>query len=533
VSCRPLLLAAVAGAAAAPCAFGVTTCQTAALAAPEPADQDWFGLEVVVDGDHLLVGAPGADGLSGAIHAFRRGPAGWAPIQQITLEDAQFLDQYGRALALDGERLLVGVPSTDLPGPLVNAGSVQSFVFDGTAWVQDDLLVGNDTTQGDLFGSRVALDGDVALVGAPGDDVNGSLSGSVYVFERLGAGWTQTARLDPSDGGSDDLFGGGALCLDGDVAVIGAPWDDAAGASSGAVYVFTRLGSWTRTDKLVAPGIEANDEYGTAAALDGDTLLVGARRDDTIDLFAGAVHVYTRSGTSWTLGTTLLASDGEFVDGFGATVALAGDRALVGAPAADGAGPDTGAVYVLDRGPSGWSESGRLVPAAGTTFDAFAEALAFDGTRALAGAPAPLPPSFGPSPGVSGSAHVFLAPADDAWTDLGGALSGLTTPVASGSGLTCPGETLAVSLEDAAAPVASAHLVVGTFALEAPFAGGTMVPAPQLVALALPLVGGGVTVTSDWPDVAAGADVPVLVQFWMEDASGPAGWTASNALRAP
>ena len=124
--------------------------------------------------------------------------------------------------------------------------------------------------------TSVAMDGDTALIGAYGDDDNGSASGSAYVFTRSEGVWTDQAKLTASDAASHDYFGY-SVAVDGDTALIGAHANDDSGLNSGAVYVFTRnAGVWTEQAKLTASDGALEDYFGTAVALDGDTALIGA-----------------------------------------------------------------------------------------------------------------------------------------------------------------------------------------------------------------------------------------------------------------
>ena len=114
------------------------------------------------------------------------------------------------------------------------------FTRSGATWTQQAKLTASDGAEDDWFGRSVAVDGDTAVTGAPGDDDNGSVSGSAYVFTRSGGIWTQQAKLTASDGAADDAFGF-SVAVDGDTAVIGAYEDDDNGTDSGSAYVFTKL----------------------------------------------------------------------------------------------------------------------------------------------------------------------------------------------------------------------------------------------------------------------------------------------------
>ena len=128
----------------------------------------------------------------------------------------------------------------------------------------------------DNFGDSVAIAGDTIVVGAPGDDDNGSDSGSAYVFTRTGTTWTEQAKLTASDGAADDYFGS-SVAIAGDTIVVGASGDDDEWQCSGSAYVFTRTGTtWTEQAKLTASDGAANDHFGGSVAIAGDTIVVGS-----------------------------------------------------------------------------------------------------------------------------------------------------------------------------------------------------------------------------------------------------------------
>ncbi len=268
------------------------------------------------------------------------------------------------------------------------------------------------TTEDDLFGWDVALDARTAIIGADGDDVFPNLSqGSVYVFARSGMTWELEARLYASDGEADDRFGW-SVALDGDTAVIGAAKADFfKGTDQGSAYVFVRTGSTWSEQAILTGGMGAStdDQFGGSVALDGDTLLVGSRNDANGSVIEqGSATVFVRAGTSWALQTVLRASDGAMGDRFGTSVALSGDTALVGAnERAEGAG----AAYVFVRAGTTWSEETRLLAPDATADDGFGLSVALGADTALVGAPFD---TVGPVV-AQGSAHVFVRSAG-AWS---------------------------------------------------------------------------------------------------------------------
>ena len=282
-----------------------------------------------------------------------------------------------------------------------------------TAWAQTPIenevakLLASDGAAYDEFGGSVAVDGDTAVIGAFLDDDNGSWSGSAYVFTRDSTGaWTEQAKLLPSDGAADDLFGR-SVAVDGDTVVIGAPRDDDNGWNSGSVYVFTRdsTGGWSEQAKLLPGDGAASDRFGWSVAVDGDTAVIGDHDDDDNGLNSGSAYVFTRDSTgAWTEQVKLLAGDGAEHDWFGWSVAVDGDTAVIGARQDDGNGVlSGGSAYVFTRDSTGaWTEQAKLLPSDGAADDLFGRSVAVDGDTAVIGAFRD--DDNGPD---SGSAYVF------------------------------------------------------------------------------------------------------------------------------
>src|SRR5262249_31747327 len=203
---------------------------------------------------------------------------------------------------------------------------VRVFIHGGV-WTLLQKIVASDASDGSRFGTAVALSGDTLVVGAPGP---GYETEAVYVFVRNGVVWQQQQKLVSPSG---ELFAqfGTAVAIDGDSLIVGAPGEDAGGqAAAGAAYVFVRTsGSWSLQQRLVpvpVPFLTA----GTAVAIAGDTALVGVPNDGP-----GSVHVFERAAGLWTQQGILSPSDGAANDQFGLSLAVSGDTSIVGAPHAD------------------------------------------------------------------------------------------------------------------------------------------------------------------------------------------------------
>jgi hypothetical protein len=365
------------------------------------------------------------------------------------------LDHFGDALALsaDGSTLAVGAPlesgsSTTVNGPDDNgaagAGAVYVFKRSDTGWQQEAYVKGSHTVAGTGFGASVALSahGDTLAVGAPGDDSGTtgidsdpstaparSNSGSVYVFQRSGATWSQQAYIKSFNSGGDDAFGSAvSLSGNGDLLAVGAPAEDGAGtgidpgdndgaADSGAVYVYARTGAaWQAIHYVKASNAEAGDRFGGSLVLSGDATVMavgailedgggrGVSLDETsntrpnsgavylFDVVPGALvqYVYLKSPNS---------DDGDF---FGDSLALSADgkTLAVGAYNEDSSSSgvnqdannndaaESGAVYVFRRSDGGWFDDGYLKASNTVAGQRFGHGLALspDGLRLAVGA---------------------------------------------------------------------------------------------------------------------------------------------------
>ena len=198
----------------------------------------------------------------------------------------------------------------------------------------------------------------------------------------------ELAKLIASDAATDDYFGHAAAVF-GDTAVVGAYFDDDAGPSSGSAYVFVRSGgAWPNQAKLVASDAAPGDEFGISVALFGDTAIVGARGDDNAaGNNAGSVYVFVRIGGVWTQQAKLTASDAAANEEFGVLVALSGDTAVVGAHLDDNTGgTDAGAAYVFVRSGTVWTEQVKLTASDAAASDFLGGSVAISGHTAVVGA---------------------------------------------------------------------------------------------------------------------------------------------------
>ena len=328
---------------------------------------------------------------AGSLSLYRKAGNGtWTLEQRITASDGRPGDELGRSSGIDGDWLAVGAPFAR-SGRADGSGAVYVYHRVNGSWGGEQKLAASDAAQGDQFGITLALAGDTLGVGAPNATGNaGSLSGVVYVFRRNGETWAEAQKLAAGGAAPFDNFGF-SLALDGSTLAVGAPFHDRGSSrgNAGTVYVFESDGTtWSQRSELTAADGAADDQFGSAVALSGGVLVVGARGDDVNGLRdAGSAYVYERRG-GWSPADHLPGQAAG--DYFGVSASLSGDRLLIGALLHNGSGPESGAAYLYtrQRTPDGtfrWQADGP--PLLGDTEeDRFGQAVAIDGNDFAVGA---------------------------------------------------------------------------------------------------------------------------------------------------
>jgi hypothetical protein len=270
---------------------------------------------------------------------------------------------------------------------------------------QQAYLQASNLTVGGNFGVSVAISGDTVVVGSNGERTgeNGqdaAFAGAAYVFVRNGTTWTQQAYLKAPKPKSLDSFGI-SVAISADTVVIGAFGEDSDDVpededNSGGAYVFVRNGSaWTQQAHLTATNPHILDNFGVSVAISGDTVVVGAYGQSSS---AGAAYVFVRSGISWNEQAFLQASNSDADDQFGSSVAISGDKIIVGAfgessnangvngSQSDNSAPLAGAAYVFVRNATGWSQQAYLKASNSDAGDSFGGSVALSGNTAVVGA---------------------------------------------------------------------------------------------------------------------------------------------------
>lgn len=381
---------------------------------------------------------------SGAVYVFVHDGATWKQEAYIKASNTDSNDLFGAAIALDGNTLVVGAPGEDSKTNMIggaqndemsqSSGAVYVFVRNAAgAWSQQAYIKASNNNAADVFGSAVAISGDTIAVGAPAEDseatgIGGDQgsnaktdSGAVYVYTRIITTWQQQAYVKASNTDNTDQFGA-SVALYGDTLAVGAtdedssttgvdPQSNESAVESGAAYVFTRSASvWSQQAFIKASNAATGDRFGSVVALGENRLVVGARTEDSwaagIDgnqndnsaPDSGAVYIFARKDTKWSQEAYVKASNPDANDVFGSTLAISGNMLVVGAFGEDssyvglGASQQSnsegsaGAVYLFSQSNDGWSQIGYLKALNSDTGDEFGKMVALSGSTLVCGA---------------------------------------------------------------------------------------------------------------------------------------------------
>jgi hypothetical protein len=352
-----------------------------------------FGNAVAMSGNTMVVGAR-YDGTTasqaGAAFVYVLSGGTWTQQAVLLANDGAVADKFGYSVAISENTIVVGAFNDD--SPLSNAGSAYVFVRSGTTWTFQQKLTAGDATADDQFGNSVAITGEVIAVGANHADLpSNSEAGAVYVYLRTGTVWAQTQRLSPS---LDVLLGdhfGDSLAVSGNKLVIGASGDDTPFTAAGAVYVFVDAGtaSYGLQQKLTISSGQNGDNFGFSVAIEGNTLIGGAIQWTPIvgQPAFGAAYVYEFNGSTWVSQGRLTASDGASVDRFGYSVAVSNNVVAVGAREDDTVvGGDAGSAYIFRRAGTIWTQRQKLTPSDPFNGDRFGVSVALSFGNLVVGA---------------------------------------------------------------------------------------------------------------------------------------------------
>ncbi len=332
---------------------------------PDPGTQVEFGLEVAISGDWAVVGACLEDLTSpfredaGAAYVYRRTASVWMFHSKLTASDAAAFDQFGVDVDIDGATIVVGARQHNHAASYwLNAGAAYVFEFDGVNnWSQSTELLNSDGTPSvGEFAATVGISGDTIVVGSQFDDALCADCGGTYVYVEPALGWSASPLL-------------------------------------------------FETAKLVSSFPSNGLQFGDEVAIDGETIIVGAWRDDTGGVLdSGAVYVFEKLASGWATGTTSSArivldapqSDSEFGVRLDVQEDSTADLVAITARSYSLIADHSGAAFAVDEPMGGWSGeitvSANLLSSQITAFDNYGLGISIDGNRIVVGSPQDDPP---------------------------------------------------------------------------------------------------------------------------------------------
>ena len=411
----PVLFAAAASVLSTAPAYADLGDQLAKLLRNDGAAGDQFGFSLATSGATAIVGARADDDngtFSGSAYLFDiSDPANPTQIAKLLPDDGAAVALFGFSVAISGVTAIVAAVGDDTNGE--NSGSAYLFdISDPANPTQIAKLLPDQGAAFDFFGFSVAIGGATAIVGAFGDDDNGTESGSAYLFDT--ATGLQVAKLLPDDGAANDQFGL-SVAINGATAIVGAHRDDDNADQSGSAYLFdiSDPGKPTQIAKLLPNDGAFDDRFGRSVGISGATAIVGAWKDDDNGFVSGSAYLFDISDPANPVQTAkLLADDGAAGDAFGWSVAISGATAIVGAFGNTDNGTNTGSAYLFDiSDPGKPTQIAKLLADDGAAFDSFGFSVAISGATAIVGA-------YGDDDNGSDSGSAYLFDASSCPADL-------------------------------------------------------------------------------------------------------------------
>jgi|GEM_PF-5063058 len=494
------------------------------------------GPAVARDGDVIVVGNSGDDlpgqGNQGSASVFRWNGSAWIEEQTLIASGGDGNDNFGWSVAICGPVIAVSAPFAEVLG-VSEQGSVTVFRWNGSLWVEEQTLSASGGVAFDGFGWSISMNGDVIVVGAKEDDVGlpfplGSLNqGTATVFRWNGTTWDEEQTLVASAGVANDRFGC-AVSVSGQTIVVGASEASPGGLSvAGTATVFRYDGSiWIEEQTLTPAAAAAGDSFGNAVAVSGDVIVCGSPYHAT----TGTATVYRWDGASWNEEQTLVSSTGSSSTTwarFGASLAIRGHTIAVGAFFNDVSWKlAQGTVTIFRWDSTSWAGEPDFTSLFGAAHDGFGACVALYGDDVLVGSPHhPMSGHFN-----QGAAYLFDKPGPT-WSDQGSALRGVFgDPLLAGSGDLSVGSDNVVELMQAA-PDATAGLFLALSSTPVPFKGGTLMPFPFFPIELLTTSDSGTLPIAFSMPTGAPAGTELWVQWAIQDAAAIHGVALSNALR--
>ena len=335
-----------------------------------PADADEginWGRSVDIKGTTLIAGYGSKLGDNDGVYIMEQKGGAWEVLNHFLSPNQGQADRFGHAVALEENLAVIGAPEQGGRLGVLGDGLGEVYVYrrggEGHFSLMRAIKAEGAQDRG-WFGFSVDVSGNTLIVGAPFHDEE---RGAVYVYVLEGTTWKQQAKLQADDAGQKNRFSWDCAIGE-DTIVVGAPLAAAPARNSGAAYVFKRQGEdWTQVAKLAPDGGAGGDTFGVAVDISKSRIIVGADRDNNrVARLSGAAYIFKAVGNIYTQETKLTADELQEGASFGRTVAIDVNRVLVGAPSTDTKiGNDSGAVYAFLKVGPDWELQATIIPEEG------------------------------------------------------------------------------------------------------------------------------------------------------------------------
>ena len=319
---------------------GTTWNEVQKLTASDGSAGAHFGNSVAINGRRILVGARFANG-RGAAYVYSFNGTNWVENQKIVTNDTGSVSAFGNGIDLDGNNMVIGAYGNNS-----QTGAAYFFKYNGSNWVEINKVIASDGATGDLFGGQVSISKNTAIISCRLHDDNGAGSGAAYIYDFNDTSSIEKQKLLASDGASGDNFSKDVQ-ISGDNLIIGANGDDDNGSGSGSAYIFSYNGtSWIESQKLTASNGATGDDYGRDVSINNDLVMVGSSLNDQSASDAGSAYFYQYNGSSWVEEKIIHAYDGNASEKFAYIVSLGANNAILSSSFDNDNGTNSGSAYI-------------------------------------------------------------------------------------------------------------------------------------------------------------------------------------------
>lgn len=357
---------------------------------------NFFGNSVSIFENIAVIGAPGNKSSKGAAYVFYKVDGKWIEKIKLTASDGVSNDEFGISVSINGNYIIIGSYKDDDKGE--NSGSAYIFQKDTTKeykWSLVKKILASDGASGDKFGYDVSIYQDYVIVGAPYNDSNNGVdAGAAYIYYKNMGGqnkWGEVKKVVASDGAVQDNFGI-SVNINNGIAIVGAPYNDDKGDSSGSAYIYEKdqggSSNWGQAKKIVEASGAQLDEFGYSVNITHDIAVVGAINADN----NGAAYVYYRNRggiNNWGLRKKLFYETNNLYDMFGYSVNISGNFIVIGSPRyREIQQSDIGAAYIFEKdkeGTDNWGLVKQLKASDAFTQDWFGNSVSLYGNQAIIG----------------------------------------------------------------------------------------------------------------------------------------------------